>query len=130
MPILAVQNNSPLHQIATASAMAVFFQTLGGAIGLSLGQVVFSNRLRNNLAHYAPEVNAATVIEAGATGIRTVVPAASFPMVLLAYNNSLRTVFYLGTGIAGGQLLFSFGMGWINTKKNKLGGNRLEAEKD
>lgn len=130
MPILAVQNNSPLHQISTASAMAVFAQTLGGSIGLSLGQVVFSNRLRDDLAHYAPEVNVASVIAAGATGIRGVVPKASLPGVLLAYNNSINTVFYLATGIAGGQLLFSFGMGWVSTKKNKVLDNTSEEERD
>jgi len=118
-PVVAVQNASSPKQIATANALVVFSQTLGGAICLSLGQVVFSDRLRAGIAHYAPEVSAAAVIVAGATGIRDVVPAASLPGVVLAYSKAFDKVMHLGTGISGGQLLFAFGMGWVNIKKKE-----------
>lgn len=116
-PIIAIQNNVPSKQISTASAMPVFFQTLSGAISLSLGQVVFSDRLRHGLDSYAPEVNADIVIMAGATGVRAAVPPVSLPGVVLAYSKAFDNVMYLGVGLAGGQFLFAFGMGWINIKK-------------
>jgi hypothetical protein len=117
IPIIAVQNNSSKEEISIVNALVVFSQNLGGAVFLSLAEVIFSNGLRHDLASYAPEVNPEVVIVAGATAVRGVVPAASLPGVLLAYNKSFDRVMYLATGAAGGAFLFAFGMRWMSIKK-------------
>ena len=101
------------------NALVVFAQNLGGAIFLSIAQLIFSSRLRHGLQIYAPEVDVALVIEAGATGLRsgTAVPEASLPGVLIAYSKSFDSVMYLSIGVAGGAFIFAFGMGWVSTKK-------------
>ena len=117
IPIVAVQNNSSKEEISIVNALVVFSQNLGGAVFLSLAEVVFSNGLRHGLATYAPEVNPEVVIEVGATGVRSAVPVTSLPGVLLAYSKAFDHVMYLATGAAGGAFLFSFGMRWMSIKK-------------
>jgi hypothetical protein len=117
MPIIAVQNNSSKEEVSIVNALVVFAQNLGGAVFLSVDQIIFSSRLRHYLAIYAPEINPQVVIAAGATRIREAVPSASLPGVLLAYSKSFDRVMYLGIGAAGGALLAAFGMGWVNIKK-------------
>jgi len=97
--------------------MVVFSQVLGGAVFLSLGQVIFGNRLRYGIALYSPEVDAERVIIAGATAVRDIVTGPSLPGVILAYSKAFDNVMYLAAGVGGGQLLFSLGMGWVNIKK-------------
>lgn len=120
IPLLAVQNNSTKEEVSILTALVVFSQQFGGAVFLSLAQVVFGKGLRDNLAIYAPDANAEGVIAAGATAVRSAVSAASFPGVLLAYSKAFDHVMYLATGAAGGALFFAFGMGW-----SKLRGKRL-----
>jgi hypothetical protein len=119
VPIIAVQNNSSKNEIPIVNALVVFAQNLGGAIFLSIAQLIFSSRLRHGLQIYAPGVDVALVIEAGATGLRSVtaVPEASLPGVLIAYSKSFDSVMYLSIGVAGGAFIFAFGMGWVSTKK-------------
>ena len=128
IPIIAVQNNSSKEEISIVNAIVVFSQNLGGAVFLSLGEVVFSNALSHNLATYAPEVNAKAVITAGATAVREGVPAASLSDVLLAYSKSFDSVMYLGTGSAAGAFLFAFGMRWMSIKKTKAVNSASEQE--
>jgi hypothetical protein len=122
VPIIAVQNNSRKEEVSIVNALVVFAQNLGGAVFLSLDQIIFSSGLRHYLKVNAPEIDPQVVITAGATGIREVVPAASLPGVLLAYSKSVDRVLYLGTGAAGCALLAAFGMGWMSIKKKDESG--------
>jgi hypothetical protein len=97
-------------------SMLVFSQTFGGAIFLSLEQLVFNQVLISGLQNYAPDINLEVVINAGATAVRSVVSPADLPGVLSAYMVSLDRVFYLGTGASGAVFLFSWGMGWKSIK--------------
>ena len=118
-PVLAVQHNSLPGEVSIVTGLVVFSQQFGGAVFLSLAQVVFSSGLRAELASYAPNIDSATVVAAGATAVRHVVPPASLPGVLMAYSKAYDQVMYLATGAAGLALLSAFGMGWVNMKKNQ-----------
>jgi hypothetical protein len=81
-------------------AAVVFSQGFGPALFLSFAQTIFSNSLTDKLHDFAPEVDAQTVFNAGATGIRAVISAASLPGVIMAYNGAVNNVFYLlGDGL-------------------------------
>lgn len=123
IPIIAVQNNSGKKEVSIVNALVVFSQNLGGAIFLSLDQVIFSNGLRHNLEIHAPGIDPTVIVAAGAVGIRTVVPPASLPGVILAYSKTFDRVMYLATGVAGGAMLAALGMRWMSVKK------KAEAEK-
>ncbi|MCJ1356954.1 MAG: hypothetical protein MMC33_006950 [Icmadophila ericetorum] len=130
IPILAVQNNSNKGEVSILTALVVFSQQFGGAVFLSLAQVIFGTSLRHNLAFYAPDVNAEAVITAGATAVRSAVSAASLPGVLLAYTKAFDHVMYLTTGAAGGALLFAFGMGWVKMNEKEVTAEVTSEEKE
>jgi hypothetical protein len=80
--------------IAIGTALVVFCQYFGGAVFVALGQTAFINRLSSSLQVYAPEVDAQTIIDAGATAaIRSLVPKASIDGVLTSYNHALTNTF-------------------------------------
>jgi hypothetical protein len=119
IPIIAGQNNCARHELPIVNALVVFSQNLGGAVFLSVAELIFNNALRHYLAIQVPQIDPELVIAAGATGLETVVPAASLPGVLIAYTKSVDKVMYIAIGTAGGSFMFAFGMGWTSIKKAK-----------
>lgn len=119
-PIVAIQNNLKPELSSIAMAIIVFCQNFGGALFLSFDQTTFSNGLSNALHHYAPEVDAEAVINAGATGFRALVGKNSVDGVILAYSQAVSHVFYLAVGCAVGAFVCCFGMGWKSIKKPKV----------
>lgn len=100
-------------------AIAIFTNTFGGALFLSFAQTSFTNGLKTHVPEFAPTVDAHTVIEAGASEIRKIVPAQALKGVLEAYNESINEVFYIAAAASVMVFLFSFGMGWKSVKKPK-----------
>ncbi|GES65959.1 MFS toxin efflux pump [Aspergillus terreus] len=72
IPITAVQTALPAEDIPTGSAVIMFFQTLGGALFIAVAQSVFQNGLIEGIVEYAPKVNPADIVKAGATEMREV----------------------------------------------------------
>lgn len=100
-------------------ALVMFGQSFGAALFLSFAETIFSNSFSTLLPKYAPSVNAQSIINAGATGFRTITSEADLPGVLIAYAKSIDRVFYLVVGMAGGCFIFAWGMGWKNLRKDK-----------
>ncbi|OGM51075.1 MFS multidrug transporter [Aspergillus bombycis] len=121
VPMIATQNAVVADEVSTAMAIMACSQTLGGAVFLAVGQVIFAQTLRVKLPEYAPAVDPETVIAAGATGFRDVVSVRELPGVLKAYGKSVDQVFYLGVGLSVAQFIFAWGVGFKNVKKDKRG---------
>jgi hypothetical protein len=97
-------------------SLVIFAQTLGGALFLTFAETVFTNGLVQGLATYTPEISAQTVINAGATAVREVVPSSSLAGVLLAYDQAISHTFYLAAAAAVATFVFCWGMGWKGAK--------------
>jgi hypothetical protein len=97
--------------IAISTSLIVFCQYFGGALFVSFAQTVFTNGLVNAVPGFAPGLDPQTIISAGATGVRAVVPEASVPGILLAYNQALNHTFYLAAGAAVATFIACWGMG-------------------
>ncbi|GKT52450.1 efflux pump mlcE [Colletotrichum spaethianum] len=119
MHIIAVQANTAPSRLPVAMATVVFLQTFASAIFLTAAEVIFSEGLGNNLAKYAPNINAKTILAAGGTGFRTVVSKADLPGVLMAYSKSINEVFYLMIGLGVVTFVLAWGMGWVDIRKKK-----------
>ncbi|KAL4905585.1 hypothetical protein BDW74DRAFT_167766 [Aspergillus multicolor] len=121
MPLHAVTHDAPAGTHSIATGLVVLSQNLGGAVFLSLCQVVFSTGLNNGLGQYAPGVDAVVVEAAGASGVRDVVGRDSGVLdgVLRAYNGAIMNVMYVATAAAAGSLVFACGMGWVNVNGKK-----------
>lgn len=100
-------------------AILIFAQTFGGAIFLSIGDLIFSERLRSGLESHVPEIDADAVIAAGGIGFRRIVPDEYLPGALQAYSEGVTGVFYLLLAMASVGFFLSFGIGWKNIKKNE-----------
>lgn len=110
----------PEIDLPIATGIGVFFQFLGGAIFLGIAENIFVSGLKDGLAKYAPDLNAANIVAAGAVGLHKVVADADLPRAILAYNDAIMGVLYLG--VAGGVLafVFSFGMKWASVKGKQV----------
>lgn len=97
----------------------MFSQNFGGALFLSFSETIFSNSLKTLLPKYAPSVDPETIINAGATGFRTIISPAEIPNVLVAYSKSVDRVFYMTAGAGVVCFLFSWGIGWKDIRKRK-----------
>lgn len=84
-----------------ADALAIFYNTLGGAISISVAQNIFSNTLIEEIPRSAPNVNAQTIIMAGATHVRDVTPNGSLSGVLQAYNLAVTRAIILPIATGG-----------------------------
>jgi len=107
IPFIAVQVVLNKKDMPIGNATAVFFNTLGGAISISIAQNIFSNTLIKEIPKHAPGVKPEIIIQAGATHIRDVVTPAQLPGVLEAYNIALTTAYILAIACAGIAFLCS-----------------------
>lgn len=119
IPFLAVQAVLHNSDMPTGIAIATFFNSLGGAVSISVAQNLFYNGLRTNIPKYAPEVPAEAVISTGPSYLRKLVSPESLPKVREAYMEALRDSFALAiaTGIIGTICASMVEWRSINSKK-------------
>ena len=120
IPFIAVQVVLSNKDMPTGNAMAIFFNSLGGALSISIAQNIFSNGLSKNLPKYAPDVSPQAVINAGATYLRHFVDPKLLPGVLRAYMVALGQAYVLPIAvgvIATGCACF---VEWRSVKGKKI----------
>ena len=110
---VAVQSVVSVQQLAVASALISAFQSLGGAISVSVGNTVLLNELYDAAL---PGVDIDAVIAAGATGFRTCVPEEKIPELLSVYNEAFRKVFLIGIVCSGLAFFAALGLEWKSIK--------------
>lgn len=120
IPFIAVQVVSSQKDMPTANALVMFFNSLGGAISISIAQNIFVNSLAREIPKHAPGLDPQIVLRAGATYVRNVVPEALLPGVLVAYTNAIVSAFILSIAMGSVAFLVSFGMEWKSVKGKKL----------
>lgn len=122
MPNIAAQTVLERRDVASGAALMLFAVQLGGAIWTSVGNTVFNNKLVAGLSA-TTGLNAQAIVQAGATNLRHVVPAADLPAVLIQYSDALRACFY--TGVAAGcvAIFGALAMEWRSVRKPQPGGN-------
>ncbi|KAF8173806.1 major facilitator superfamily protein [Mycena galopus ATCC 62051] len=115
-PVMAAQTVLSLQDIPTGTSLIMFFQTLGGALFVSVAQNVFTNKLKDGLASQVPGLNPAIVLSAGATSLRDAVDAQYLPAVISAYNDALVSGFYVSVAMACLSLSGALAIEWKSVK--------------
>lgn len=100
-------------------AVLSLFNFLGASVFVAVGQALLQNKLVKELRPILPNVDPSTLANAGATTFRTRIPSSQLPAVLKAYNDSIRSIWYLGLGLACLVFLGSWGMEWKSVKQQK-----------
>ncbi|KAI9841202.1 MAG: hypothetical protein M1837_000929 [Sclerophora amabilis] len=119
-PIMATQAIVVPTDVSAATAMTLFFQTMGGALFVSAAQAGFQNTLLKCLVVDAPTIDPAMVLAAGATNIRSTLSSAELSGVLASYMGGLQVAFALSIPLAGIAAFISFFAEWRNIKGNAM----------
>ena len=120
IPFVAVQVVSNEKDMPTANACVMFFNSLGGALSISIAQNIFVNTLSKEIPKYAPGLDGRIIANAGATNLRNVVPKELLPGVLHGYNNAIVTAFILAIATSSIALFVSLGMEQKSVKGKKI----------
>ncbi|KAH8652595.1 major facilitator superfamily domain-containing protein [Tricladium varicosporioides] len=114
--VLIAQTVLATDDIPTGTAALIFFQTLGGAVMLSVAQNVFQNRLLANLREVFPGLDSLVVLGNGATNLQDLVPPVYLQQVLEAFNKAIMQTFYVGVAIVSLSIFGSMGIEWKSIK--------------
>jgi len=120
-PMIAVQTVPDISEVPVGTSIIIFVQTLGGALFVSIGENVFSNKLVLGLAKYAPNIDPKIVLSTGATAIQKTIDKADLPGVTMAYNSALTHAFLVAAIMAA---LTAIGSGFVEWKSVK--GKKIE----
>ncbi|KAE9409561.1 MFS amino acid permease [Gymnopus androsaceus JB14] len=102
-PLIGVQAAMPLKDMATSTAAFGFIRTLGGTIGVSIGQVVFSSTLGPRLAkipNVSIDTSSAGLAESVLT-LKDIPDAATRVAVIQAFAKSIGDIWIVCTPMAG-----------------------------
>ncbi|KAI2629894.1 putative efflux pump [Hypoxylon sp. NC1633] len=118
-PLMAAQTVLDIKDVPTGTSVLVFVQTVGGALFVSVGQTVFTNKLVQELAGI-PGLDSSSVLNAGATNLVRTLPAELLPKVVLAYSDALTTAFIVGTALVAFTVFGSLTVEWKSVKGKKI----------
>ncbi|PVH88509.1 putative HC-toxin efflux carrier [Cadophora sp. DSE1049] len=121
-PLIAVQTVLDISLVPIGTSIVIFVQTLGGALFVSIGQNVFSNKLVEGLAKYAPSVDPLSVLRIGATSLQSSpdLDKADLPGVIMAYNGALTHSFLVAAIMAAFTIIGSGCIEWKSVKGKKI----------
>ena len=129
--VVTVQTVLPLQDVPVATACVSFFQTLGGALFISVAQTLFQNGLLNGIQKNAPSLDAEVFLHSGATEIRRLLEEMQqmdqLGAVLQAYVDGLTHTYWITAACAIGAFLAACGLEWKSVKKGH--GQEKEGDK-
>ncbi|KAB8238271.1 major facilitator superfamily domain-containing protein [Aspergillus alliaceus] len=121
IPMTAVQTVLPVEDLPVGTAAVMFFQTLGGALFIAVGQSVFQNGLIDGIRHYAPSINPTDIVGAGATEMRNVLEKLGqldqLDAVIRAYMSGLRDAYRVSLALVLVSFVASCFLEWKSVKK-------------
>jgi hypothetical protein len=129
---MAAQTCLAKKDVMIGVSIMFFFQGLGGAIFVSVGQNVFTQslikKLSTSLGSIA-EITPAMIVGTGATDLRDIVPARYLPEVLIAYNAALSDTMKVGVACAAASIIGGLTMEWKSVKAFKKASEAAQAAK-
>jgi hypothetical protein len=114
--LIAVQVALPAADVPIGTAIMMFTQTLGGALFISVGQNIFTNKLISNLRSVVPNLDPRIVLATGATELKNAVPQQFLKGVLIAYNTSITQTFYVSVAAAVMSIIGAAFVEWKSMK--------------
>ncbi|KAK4224391.1 MFS transporter [Podospora fimiseda] len=119
-PMVAVQNVLEMKDVAIGASLMVFSQSIGGAIFVSAGQAIFTNRLIPALANHVPTVDPARVLGAGAIDLDKNFVQDVLPGIILSYNEALTRTFLVGASLGAVTVIGAVFVEWKSLKGKKI----------
>ncbi|KAH0042718.1 MFS general substrate transporter, partial [Aureobasidium melanogenum] len=123
VPIIIGQAIADPSDMASVTAILLFFQTVGGALLLAAAQCGFVNEILKRLPSTAPSVNPALVVATGATELHNTFSAEQLSGILLAYMKGIKLTFAITVAALGISFLISMTSNWKRINAEKLSGS-------
>ncbi|OBT58409.1 hypothetical protein VE04_00770 [Pseudogymnoascus sp. 24MN13] len=114
-PMNVVQTVLDRSDIATGTAVVTFMRFLGPAIFLPVAQNIFLSRLISKLANI-PGISAKTVLDGGATDIKSLATGDNLERLISDYNDSIVSVFYIVVATCSVTIFGSVLVEWRSLK--------------
>ena len=123
IPMTAVQTVLKPEDIPVGTAAVMFFQTLGGAIFIAVGQSVFQNGLIAGISTHTTGVDPSAIIRAGATEMRNVLSTLEeldqLDGVIQAYMSGLRDTYRVSLALMIAAFVAACFLEWKSVKGSK-----------
>jgi hypothetical protein len=120
IPFISVQVALDKKDYPVANALTIFFNSLGGALAISIAQNIFSNKLLQQLTARVPPQVTQAVINAGAAHVWEVTPPQYLDTVLAGYDYAVTSAFILAIASSGIAFFVSLFMEWKSVKGHKI----------
>ncbi|KAF2016944.1 MFS general substrate transporter [Aaosphaeria arxii CBS 175.79] len=115
IPIMLSQVVVKPQDVATATSLIIFAQSMGSAFLLPVAQAVFQNEIIKSLGQLVPDLDPLFVLAMGASNEAiSGLPKANVGGVILSYGSALSSTFVIGVPFAGVALIVSLFMPWFN----------------
>ncbi len=120
--ILAVQNGVDYKDLGTATSLAAFFRSMGGAFGVALLEAVLTDRLVNNLraalpASLRPHVHQIASLIVGSPAQLKLLPSTIHEAATSAYVHTIDTVFLIAVPVVAVAFVLALFLPEIRLRK-------------
>ncbi|KAI5118065.1 hypothetical protein M0805_006328 [Coniferiporia weirii] len=106
-PLIGLQASMPLKDMATSTATFTLIRTLGGTVGISVGDTIFSTQVAQRLAKIPGYTATSGSAITSYTGLSKIEPESLRQQVLHAYTRSLATIYIVAVPLAFVGLLLT-----------------------
>ncbi|KAF7933516.1 uncharacterized protein EAE98_003225 [Botrytis deweyae] len=113
-------------EIATATSMLLFFQSMGGALIVSAAQSLFQNELLNIIPHTNPSISPSSIFSIGASQVQTSFAPKELPGIIAAYMRGIRMAIALSIAMAGTATLVALSQGWFRMQQEVGSGDDVQ----
>ncbi|PNP74622.1 hypothetical protein FNYG_11958 [Fusarium nygamai] len=112
VPMIGTQGTSRELDLASKTAILLFFQTIGGAFLIAVAQTSFLQTMLKQMREMAPQVSQSQLVQTGATEIRHVFDENVILLVLRSYMDGIKVAFAPVIAAAGVAFAVSLGSRW------------------
>ena len=119
-PMIAAQTVLKQKDIPIGSAAVVFFQTLGGALFISVAQNIFATELIEGIVARIPDMPTAAILNTGATALTSTFSPEVLPSIIQAYNEAITKSFYASVALAIVAFAGGLGLEMVSVKGKKI----------
>ncbi|KAI1358477.1 putative MFS transporter [Xylaria arbuscula] len=125
--VIVAQALTARSDVAVATAIVLFWQFIGGTIGVSAAENIMNNYIVQSIPTNNPNVTAAKVLATGANDLRNAFPdPADLAIVVNAYVRGLKAAWIFGTVLTGLSFLVALCAEWRSIRPEDV---KKEAEK-
>jgi hypothetical protein len=106
-----VQSTLDEGDVSIGVAVILFFQCFGPTVFITVAQAVFTSTLASGLRAQIPGIDPQTIRDAGATQLRSLVPAGDVGTLLAIYNHALTRAYLVSAAMAAVSIVGVVGIG-------------------